>query len=53
MIVDYIRDPFTTMKKFLFETPSFLKDSLASDDEKIAARARLCVSEDLYKLKAG
>ncbi len=53
MIVDYIRDPFTTMKKFLLETPGFLKDSLASDDEKVAARARLCVNEDLYKLKAG
>jgi orotate phosphoribosyltransferase len=51
MIVDYIRDPFSTMKKFLLETPGFLKDSLASDDEKVAARARLCVSEDLYKLK--
>ncbi len=51
MIVDYIRDPFTTMKKFLLENPEFLKDSLASDDDRIAARARLCVSEDLYKLK--
>ena len=52
MLVDYIRDPFTTMKKFLLENPDFLKDSLASDDDKIAGRARLCVSEDLYKLKA-
>ncbi|MGO9378520.1 MAG: orotate phosphoribosyltransferase [Dissulfurispiraceae bacterium] len=52
MIVDYIRDPFTTMKKFLLETPDFIKDSLASDDDKVAARSRLCVSEDLYKLKA-
>jgi orotate phosphoribosyltransferase len=51
MIVDYIRDPFTTMKKFLLENPDFLKDSLASDDDKIKARARLCVGEDLYKLK--
>jgi orotate phosphoribosyltransferase len=51
MIVDYIRDPFTTMKKFLLENPDFLKDSLASDDDKIAARARLCMNEDLYKLK--
>ena len=51
MIVDYLRDPFTTMKKFLLETPDFLKESLASDDQKIAARAKLCVSEDPYKLK--
>jgi len=51
MIVDYIRDPFTTMKKFLLENPDFLKDSLASDDDKIAARAKLCVSDDFYKLK--
>ncbi len=51
MIVDYIRDPFATMKKFLLENPEFLKASLSSDDPKIAARAKLCVSEDLYKLK--
>lgn len=51
IIVDYIRDPFSTMKKFLIQNPHFLKDSLASNDEKIASRARLCMSEDLYKLK--
>ncbi len=51
MIVDYLRDPFTTMKKFLLENPEFLKNSLASDDGKIAARAKQCVAEDLYKLK--
>ncbi|HTZ18202.1 MAG TPA: hypothetical protein VMB78_07160, partial [Dissulfurispiraceae bacterium] len=50
MIVDYLRDPFTTMKKFLLENPEFLKDSLASDEAKIAARARQCLADDLYKL---
>jgi hypothetical protein len=51
MIVDYLRDPFTTMKKFLLENPDFLKNSLSSDDEKIAVRSKLCAAEDLYKLK--
>ena len=50
MIVDYLRDPFTTMKKFLLENPDFLKQSLISDEDKIAARAKQCVADDLYKL---
>ncbi len=50
-LLQYLDDPYTTMRDFLIENPEFLTDAKASDDEKIRARTRLLLDEDVYDLK--
>jgi broad specificity phosphatase PhoE/orotate phosphoribosyltransferase len=50
IIVDYLRNPWETMRNFLKEHPEFLKNSLKSDP-KTRERAGICIDKDIYKLK--
>ena len=50
ILIAYFRDPHGAMKAFLEGNPEFLRRSLASDDERTAARARMLVEQDLYGL---
>lgn len=50
ILVAYFHDPHGAMKTFLEQNPEFLRRSLASQDERTAARARLLVEQDLYGL---
>jgi orotate phosphoribosyltransferase len=47
---EYLLDPDGTMRNFLLNNPDFLKDSLLSNDPKIAARARKLITDNLYNL---
>jgi len=49
----YYRDPHGSMKRFLEENPDFLREALASPDERTAARARMLVEQNLYGLDVG
>jgi len=49
MILEYIKDPFDSMKRFLASHPEFLEKSMAAD-EKTRERARLCIENNLYGL---
>jgi hypothetical protein len=51
IIVDYLKNPWETMRSFLKEHPEFLKNSLKSDP-KTRERAGICLDKDIYKLKA-
>lgn len=50
LLVDYFRDPAGAMRRFLIEHPAFLRDSLASGEERTAERARVLVERDPYGL---
>jgi len=50
MVKAYIADPKQSMKDFLMNHGGFLSESLAGD-QKTAARARLCIDNDIYGLK--
>ena len=49
MLKNFYENPDETMKKFLIAHPEFLENALASD-EKTAARAKLCIDNNLYNL---
>ncbi len=51
LVLDYIRDPESSMKKFLENNSNFLSDALAGE-ERIAQRARLLVENDFYKVSS-
>ncbi|HHV59991.1 MAG TPA: orotate phosphoribosyltransferase [Clostridiaceae bacterium] len=50
LIVEYIKDPYKSMKKFMEDNPDFLAESLKGD-EKTRERARLCIEKGCYKGK--
>ncbi len=49
LLKNFYENPDETMRKFLISHPEFLKNALASD-EKTAARAKLCIDNNLYNL---
>ncbi len=49
MLKNFYENPDETMRKFLIAHPEFLENALASD-EKTAARAKLCIDNNLYNL---
>lgn len=51
MVLDYMKDPDGSMRRFLLEHPGFLTDALNSGG-KPAERARLLMENDFYNLKA-
>ncbi len=50
MIVKYLDDPFVSMRSFLIKNPDYIKRSMASEDPRIANRAKLCMENNLYNL---
>lgn len=51
LVLDYMRNPETTMKEFLISNPQFLKQSLSGDD-KTAQRARLLIRNNFYDVNS-
>ena len=49
MLKNFYQNPDETMRKFLIAHPEFLENALKSD-EKTAARAKLCIDNNLYNL---
>ena len=49
MLGNFYENPDETMRNFLIAHPEFLENALASD-EKTAARAKLCIDNNLYNL---
>ncbi len=49
MLKNFYKNPDETMRKFLIAHPEFLENALKSD-EKTAARAKLCIDNNLYNL---
>lgn len=49
MVVEYIENPFESMREFLKKNPEFLENSLKSD-KKTQKRARLCIDKNIYNL---
>lgn len=49
MLKNFYKNPDETMRAFLIAHPEFLENALASD-EKTAARAKLCIDNNLYNL---
>jgi len=49
MILDYIKKPKESMKKFLKEHPDFLRKAMESDT-KTRERARICLDKNIYEL---
>ena len=49
MLKNFYENPDETMRKFLIAHPEFLENALKSD-EKTAARAKLCINNNLYNL---
>lgn len=49
MLKNFYENPDETMRKFLIAHPEFLENALKSD-EKTAARAKLCIDNNLYNL---
>lgn len=49
MLKNFYENPDETMRNFLIAHPEFLENALASD-EKTAARAKLCIDNNLYNL---
>lgn len=49
MLKNFYENPNETMRKFLIAHPEFLENALKSD-EKTAARAKLCIDNNLYNL---
>ena len=49
LLKNFYENPDETMRKFLISHTEFLKNALASD-EKTAARAKLCIDNNLYNL---
>ncbi len=50
MLKSFYENPDETMRNFLITHPEFLENALKSD-EKTAARAKLCIDNNLYNLK--
>ena len=50
LLVGYFRDPAGAMRRFLIEHPAFLREALASGEERAAERARMLVERDPYGL---
>ena len=50
LLLEYRKDPDTTMRNFLISHPEFLENALKSD-EKTVKRAKNCIDNDLYGLK--
>lgn len=48
MLKRFTADPDGSMKEFLLAHPSFLQDSLNSDNERTAKRAKLCIANNIY-----
>jgi orotate phosphoribosyltransferase len=51
-VLDFIKDPFSTMKKFIQSNPGFITRTLSSDP-KSQARIKKTLNDDLYKLGEG
>ena len=49
MLKNFYENPDDTMRNFLISHPEFLENALKSD-EKTAARAKLCIENNLYNL---
>ena len=49
MLKNFYENPDQTMRNFLISHPEFLENALKSD-EKTAARAKLCIDNNLYNL---
>jgi len=49
MLKDFIEQPYDSMRDFLLNNRDFLNQALLSDP-KTAARAKICIEEDLYNL---
>lgn len=49
MVIDYIKDPKASMRKFLISNPGFLENALKAGD-KNSERARLCIEKNIYGL---
>lgn len=49
MLMEFCANPDGSMREFLLEHPEFLESAL-NGDEKTAARAKICVEENLYHL---
>jgi len=47
MILEYIKSPRESMRKFIKDHPEFLEDSLKADD-KTRERAQLCIDTKIY-----
>ena len=52
LLVAYQQDPHASMRAYMVDRPGFLAAALADPDPKTAARARLCVMQNLYGLDA-
>jgi orotate phosphoribosyltransferase len=50
LLVAYQQDPHGAMRSYLADRPGFLAAALADPDPRTAARARLCVAQNLYGL---
>lgn len=50
MVLDFMKNPYESMRKFLLNNPGFIEESLNADD-KTKERAQLCINNDLYKFK--
>ena len=50
MLKRFAEEPDSSMKYFLKEHPDFLEESLNSQDEKTAKRAKMCVEQNIYGL---
>ena len=48
MLKRFTADPDGSMKEFLLAHPSFLQDSLNSNNERTAKRAKLCIANNIY-----
>jgi orotate phosphoribosyltransferase len=51
-VLDFIKDPFSTMKKFIESNPGFITRTLSSDP-KSQTRIKKTLNDDLYKLGEG
>lgn len=49
LVLDFIQNPYDSMRSFLINHPEFLEEALNSDP-RTAMRAKICVEEDLYNL---
>lgn len=49
MVVEYIENPFESMREFVKKNPEFLENSLKAD-ERTQKRARLCIDKNIYNL---
>jgi orotate phosphoribosyltransferase len=50
LVLDYLQDPFASMRRLIVENPAFLEQALAGD-AKTQERAKRLIDQDLYLLK--